>query len=118
MLLFCWGNNLDVPPGFNFVLGIDTKHLQDQPSKRVTRSQTKKSKRSVNGKQSAENNCTLVKAGKGGSPLEGDSPKTTESMLKVANEALQFGELLGLRVVSKRENALKRITTTLKNNRL
>ena len=52
---------------------------------------------------------------KKGSPREADSTKTTESMFKLANEALEFGEKLGIRVISKRENALKRITNSLKN---
>ena len=36
-------------------------------------------------------------------------------MLKIANEALEISELLGIRVISKRKNALKRITNSLKN---
>jgi len=38
-------------------------------------------------------------------------------MLKLANEALEIGEVLGLRVSSKKENALKRITSSLKSKR-
>ena len=62
-------------------------------------------------------NCTLGKARKEGSPSGDDTAKTTESMLKLANEALEIGEVLGLRVISKRKNALKRITSSLKNKR-
>jgi len=37
--------------------------------------------------------------------------------MKLANEALEIGEVLGIKVIDKRENALKRITSSLKNKR-
>jgi len=81
----------------------------------VTRSLTKQCKGYVIRRQSIEINSTSGKEMKKGSPREADSTKTTESMFKLANEALEFGEKLGIRVISKRENALKRITNSLKN---
>ena len=50
-----------------------------------------------------------------GSLSEGDSAKTTESMRKLANEALAIGEVLGIKVIDKRENAIRSITCSLKN---
>ena len=49
---------------------------------------------------------------------EADSGRTTESMLKVANDALDIGELLGLKVIGNKENALKRITCSLKTQKI
>jgi len=46
------------------------------------------------------------------------SMETTESMIQVAEEALAVGELLGVKVISQKENAIKRITDTLKSSRV
>jgi len=46
------------------------------------------------------------------------SIETTESMIQLAEEALAVGELLGVKVISHKENAVKRITDTLKSNRV
>ena len=46
------------------------------------------------------------------------SIETTESMIQQAEEALAVGELLGIKVTSHRENAIKRITDTLKSSRV
>jgi len=54
---------------------------------------------------------------KEGNLHEGDSGKTTESMLKIANAALELGEVLGIKVIGNKENALRRITCSLKNKR-
>jgi len=81
----------------------------------VTRSQSKQCKGSVFGSQSIEIISTSGKEMKRGSPRQAESTKTTDSMLKIANEALEIGELLGIKVISKRKNALKRITNSLKN---
>ena len=45
------------------------------------------------------------------------SIETTGSMRREAEEALRVGEMLGIKVVRHRENAVKRITSTLKANR-
>ena len=52
------------------------------------------------------------------SPFDSASVKTTESMRKVAVESLELGELLGLKVVANKENAIKRITQSLKSARV
>ena len=52
------------------------------------------------------------------SPLTSDSIRTTESMRKLAEDSLEVGELLGLKVVAHKENAIKRITQSLKNARV
>jgi len=137
------GQSLDVPPGFKSLInsegggvsihsGVDDSNLTDampcregkankqihvQSAKRVTRSQTKQRKESVLIRKSNTTKCTLGKARKEDSPSGGDSAKTTESLLKIANEALEIGEMLGVRVISKREDALKRITSSLKSKR-
>ena len=46
------------------------------------------------------------------------SMETTESMIQLAEEALAVGELLGVKVISQKENAIKRITGTLKSSRV
>jgi len=38
--------------------------------------------------------------------------------MKLANEALEIGEVLGIKVIGNKENALKRITCSLKSKRL
>ena len=76
----------------------------------MTRSQTTQSKGSVLKRQSIEKVNIPVTARKEGCLREGDSAETTESMRKMAREALEIGEVLGIKVIGKRENALKRIT--------
>ena len=39
-------------------------------------------------------------------------------MSKLAEESLEVGELLGIKVVANKENAIKRITQSLKNARV
>ena len=45
------------------------------------------------------------------------STDTTESMKQLAEDALAMGELLGVKVISHKANAVKRITDSLKANR-
>jgi len=47
-----------------------------------------------------------------------NSVETTDSMKKSAEEALQVGELIGVKIISHRDNAIKRITDTLKASRV
>ena len=89
--------------------GKAIKSQVDLSGKRVTRSQAKQS------------NCNLNKIASGvgvreGSPL--GSERTTDSILKIAKESLEVGELLGIKVIANKENALKRITKSLKSQRL
>jgi len=137
------GKNLEVSPGFNSLinskgggvsthLGIDGSNLIDallcqegklnkqvkvQSTKRVTRSHTKQRKEAVLRKDSIYTKCISGKVQKKDSPNGGDSTKTTESMLKLANAALEIGEMLGLRIINKKKNAVKRITRSLKSKR-
>ena len=39
-------------------------------------------------------------------------------MMKMAREALEIGEVLGIKVIGKKENALKSITSSLKTKRV
>jgi len=43
---------------------------------------------------------------------------TTESIRKMAEETLEVGEMLGLKVVANRKNAIKRIAQSLQNARV
>ena len=44
-----------------------------------------------------------------GSPLGSDSEKTSESIAKIAREALEVGKILGVKVIADEANALKRV---------
>ena len=97
--------------------GNTHKRHNDQIGMRLTRSQTKqrtmpvtKSRRNVNRRGSS-------RGGKEGSPFENESPKTTDSIRKIAEEALEMVELLGIKVIANKENAVKRITQSLKSER-
>jgi len=74
--------------------------------RRVTRSQIKKGKKQ-----------TVRYSTKGAGTSSRKSIETTESMRKLAEEALEIGEILGVKVISHKANAIKRITDSLKSNR-
>ena len=85
--------------------------------KRMTRSQVKKARPQVSRGQS---NVVKTRAGKKSvedSPIGRLSTDTTESMKQLAEDALALGELLGVKVISHKANAVKRITDSLKANR-
>jgi len=50
-------------------------------------------------------------------PHVGDSPSTTDSMIKLAKESLELGRILGIKVIANEGNAMKRITESLKASR-
>jgi len=50
-------------------------------------------------------------------PHEGESPSTTDSMIKLAKESLEMGKVLGIKVIANKENAPIRITESLKASR-
>jgi len=87
--------------------GRCSKGFQEE-EKRVTRSQLRKRSAHTDGYSNR-----LVKS----SIERRTSIETTDSMRREAEEALRVGEILGIKVVSHRENAVKRITSTLKANR-
>jgi len=86
--------------------------------KRVTRGQSKKCKEQTERRMSMRSRGDLDSEGEEESPLTTESVKTTESMRKLAEESLEVGELLGLKVIANKENAIKRITQRLKNARV
>jgi len=93
------------------------KHI-DFSRKMVTRSQSKKCKEMAGrSKIILKSNVSGV-GGKEGSPLESTSVNTTESVRKLAEESIELGELLGLKVVANKEDAIKRITESLKKARV
>ena len=83
--------------------------------KRLTQSQAKKEKVSI--EQNRKNLCSLssFNGSREFSPQLNKSSETTESMAKLALESI--GELLGVKVIDKKEVALKRITSGLKKER-
>ena len=84
----------------------------------MTRSQSKKCKEMAGrSKIILKSNVSGV-GGNEGSPLESESVNTTESVRKLAEESIELGELLGLKVVANKEDAIKRITESLKKARV
>ena len=77
--------------------------------KRFTRSQLRKEFAQIEGNRTIEKRSPQGRR---------DSTETTASMRQEAEEAIKFGELLGVKVISHRENAIKRITSTLKASRV
>ena len=49
--------------------------------------------------------------------VKSSSQDTTESMRKLAVEALEIGDILGVKVISKEENAKRRIIDSLKEGK-
>ena len=86
--------------------------------KRVTRSQLKKCKEQAGRGMTVRNSDGSGSEREEDSPLTSNSIRTTESMRKLAKDSLEVGELLGLKVVAHKENAIKRITQSLKNARV
>ena len=85
---------------------------------RVTRSQTKKATT-----QGIRSQSTMARTNSGKkcaevSPFDRQSIETTESMKQLAEEALKLGELLGVKVISHKANAVKGITDSLKSKRV
>uniref|UniRef100_A0A7C9DRP8 Uncharacterized protein n=2 Tax=Opuntia streptacantha TaxID=393608 RepID=A0A7C9DRP8_OPUST len=128
-------SEVEAPPGFSTLIGVTEGNnsfppgVEDHAAKkvtvggkgkaqsrkrnpgdnrRVTRSQLKKARTPIAGRRLTEPRKLLARR---------ESIETTESMKQTAEEALNIGELLGVRVISHRENAVKRITDTIKANR-
>ena len=115
-----------IPPGFGENIsskvskvrkGCTLKRHSDCVEKRVTRSQTKQCKESALQSKRASNRRLPSEGGREASPQVSESAKTTDSMQKLAEDSLQMGEMLGLKVIANRENAVKRITQSLKSER-
>ena len=87
------------------------------PGKRVTRSQAKQSKVSVTKSKSIWNRSSLGEGVIDESPLGSEFESTTGSIVKLAKESIEVGKVLGIKVISNEENALKRITKSLKSQR-
>jgi len=132
------GSEVSAPPGFDIEEGsappgfegsaaqnvtmnekglASREHPAPVVGKRMTRSQTKKTRTQVSKGQST---VVRTRAGKNNvkdSPIGRLSTDTTESMKQLAEDALSVGEMLGIKVISHRANAVKRITDSLKANR-
>jgi len=115
-----------IPPGFEGIIptkvssdkkGSALKRHIDLIERRVTRSKTKQSKELAGRSRSNLVRNVSVKEGKEYSPQESDPEKTIDSMRKLAEESLKVGEMLGIKVIANKENAVKRITQTLKISR-
>jgi len=119
--------NDSAPPGFEGVGQMNGVLRKQGKAKRrtvdpvagirVTRSQMRKAKSKVTGRHSSvarkRDDMKVVKA----SPCDRHSIESTESMKQLAEEALKVGEMLGIKVISHRANAVKRITDSLKAKR-
>jgi len=113
------------PPGFEgFAVRNDNISEEDLArservytggGRRITRSQVKKART-----QASRGQSNVVKVGRKSvkdSHIGRKSTDTSESMKKIAEEALAVGELLGIRVISHKANAVKRITDSIKAKR-
>ena len=123
-------DGISIPPGFELTQqvvqsGESTHRLnskaqksqQEGLGKRLTRSQARKGKVSIEGNRKKLSRVSSFNGSKVGSPQSNKSSETTESMTKLALESLQVGELLGLKIIGKKEVALKSITRGLKKER-
>jgi len=86
-----------VPPGFEKTRGVQGRQVQLGT----------KQKRSRKDKQLAPN----------ANPSSSNTEETSESMIKIAEESLQVGELLGVRVIGNKKVAIARITDHLKKRK-
>ena len=75
--------------------------------KRLTRSQAKMGKKF----------SSLDEGARGVNSLGSDSEGTTDSMIQLAKESLEIGEILRIKVIGNKKNALKGITNSLKTQR-
>ena len=112
---FCVEKDL-APPGFERPVAASVngggKELLNERQRtpaesRVTRSQLKKTMAQESRKQRTSANRKQRTVA---------SVETTDSMKQLAEEALKVGELLGVKVISHKANAIKRITDSLKAN--
>ena len=88
--------SIEPPPGFevlgsNVIVKKNSTRMQMNVERRVTRSQKKIGKSS--------------------------SQTTAESMKKLAEESLEIGKILGVKVITKEENAKRRIIDSLKEEK-
>jgi len=95
------------PPGFEYLAtnqahqrNLELNNKPDSSARRVTRSQVRKN--ALNAKES---------------PQKTKSPETSESMVKLAKEALEIGRILGIKVVTHERAAIRSITASLKEKK-
>jgi len=121
------GKEILIPPAFEDITkrrarsgqrSCKSKTHIDSSRKRVTRIQSKKCKAMVGRRKLTPDNNVSGVGGKEDSPLQSESLNTTASVRKLAEESIEIGELLGLKVVVNKENAIKRITDSLKKARI
>ena len=116
-----------VPPGFVITTVPEAsparklkgkRRFIDQSAKRMTRSQVKQSKKNEASNNSALDRMASRRKGVEGSPQGGDSASASESILKLAGESIEIGKVLGIKVISNGAKAIKRITGSIKSNRI
>jgi len=121
------GDEILIPPRFEGITKKKARSGQrsckskthiDFSKKRVTRSQSKKCKAMVGRRKMTPDNNVSGVGGKEDSPLLSESLNTTASVRKLAEESIEIGELLGLKVVANKDIAIKRITDSLKKARI
>jgi len=128
---------VSTPPGFGIVKGpappgfdgpaapnVNTsgkvkasrRHTSQAVGSRVARSQMKKARTQEIRSQSTVARTNSEKKYVEDSPFGRQSIETTEIMKQLVEEALEVGELLGVKVISHKANAVKRIIDNLKSN--
>ena len=85
--------------------------------RRQTRSQLKKAKEMVTNRQKHLSRVSAGSMSREGSFQASKSPETTESIAKLAKESIEVGEMLGIKVIGKKEAAVKNLVSSLKNGR-
>jgi len=93
------------------------KSQHEVTGERMTTSQAKKVKVSTERIWKILSSFASFNGSREDSPQSSKSPKTTENIAKLAKESLDIGEILGVKVIDKKEAALKRITSSLKEQR-
>jgi len=96
--------------------GKALKNQIDLSEKRVTRSQSKLNKVSATNSECILNKNVSGVGVRVGSPFGSKSARTTDSIAKLAEEALEVGELLGIKVIANKENALRGSPKALRAN--
>ena len=115
-----------IPPGFkdiNATEGRLTRKGKKQkeplavPGKRITRSQAKSSKEAGVSQQIISNKNGPDTGEKEGKHQDGKDVSSSDSITKLVKESFEVGELLGLRVIGNKDEAIKSFADRLRRER-
>ena len=91
---------LNAPPGFeNYQTRNNQKEVRSRPSKKIHQGVVTRSKKDTQHVSSSSTTGTL------------------ESLVRLANESLDVGQLLRVRIIGNRQSVVRRLTRSLKNQR-